>query len=75
MAPDSERRDTFAIYRKLMLSELSDEISEIDWKTYVNEILKVTENNALEANETEEVVVYATEYMKNISGIINNRFE
>ena len=75
MAPSSERLDNFALYRKLTLREFSAEIGEIDWITYINEVLKVTDDVTLVVDETEEIIIYATKYMKNVSAIINGRLE
>jgi len=75
VAPDSDRRDTLAIYRKVMLSDLSTEIDDFEWETYLNKILEVTEDPLLSVDETEEVVIYATDYLKNASSIINGRME
>ena len=74
MAPDSERRDSVAIYRKRMLSELSTEIDDFDWTTYINKMLEVTEP-LLTVDQNEEVVIYATDYLQNVSSIINGSME
>ena len=72
--PDSERRDSVAIYRKRMLSELSTEIDDFDWTMYINKMLEVTEP-LLTVDQNEEVVIYATDYLQNVSSIINGSME
>ena len=75
MAPDSERRDTFAIYNRLTLTELSTNVSgDIDWVQYMNKVLEVTEG-PLTATADEEVVIYDPEYLSNVSSIINMDWE
>ena len=74
MAPDSERRDSVAIYRKRMLSELSTEIGDFEWITYINKMLEMT-GPSLTVDENEDVVIYATDYLQNVSTIIDGRME
>ncbi|XP_076804428.1 membrane metallo-endopeptidase-like 1 isoform X1 [Clavelina lepadiformis] len=75
MAPDSERRDTFAIYNRLTLTELSTNVSgDIDWVQYMNKVLEVTDG-PLTATADEEIVIYDPEYLKNVTSIINSRWE
>ena len=77
MAPDSARRDSVAIYRKKTLKQLQDDIGEINWLNYINQVLSITEDDTLKADETENVVVYAMDYLTNVSAILdpNNNME
>ena len=75
MAPSSERRDNIAIYRKMTLMELGNDIGEIDWITYLNKVLEITDESSLKVDETEQVVIYAIDYLNNVSAIIDNRME
>uniref|UniRef100_H2ZBI7 Neprilysin n=1 Tax=Ciona savignyi TaxID=51511 RepID=H2ZBI7_CIOSA len=70
MAPDSERRDSEALYKKMTVKELQTTTGgDIDWQIYLDSALNVASIDIL---ETENVVVYATEFLKNISDIIGN---
>ena len=75
MAPDSERRNVLANYREMTLKELGNDIGDIDWIAYLNQALEISGDPSLLVNETEEVVIYAINYLKNVSAIIDNRME
>nr|XP_002125559.4 neprilysin-like isoform X1 [Ciona intestinalis] len=73
MAPDSERRDSEALYNKMTIAELQTTTnSAINWSAYINSAMSVVGTTV---TSTENVVIYAPEYLKNVTDIINGRFE
>ncbi|KAK4327891.1 hypothetical protein Pmani_001641 [Petrolisthes manimaculis] len=64
-----ERRNLSAVHRRMTLQELQDEVSEIDWESYLEII---TWNNT----QMEEVVVFGLDYFKKLVSLLkdtNNR--
>ncbi|XP_030633266.1 endothelin-converting enzyme 2b, partial [Chanos chanos] len=64
--PQDERRDEEKIYHKITIAELQLLAPAIDWLDYLNAVL-----SPLELNDTEPVVVYAKEYLQQVSDLIN----
>lgn len=62
--PEADRQDTGAIYKKMPIKELAREVPEINWLLYLNTFMPT------EVNEDEPVVVYATEYLKEMGALI-----
>ncbi|XP_078484764.1 membrane metallo-endopeptidase-like 1 [Ciona intestinalis] len=68
MAPDNE-----ALYNKMTIAELQTTTnSDIDWLAYINSAMSAIGTTVA---GTENVVIYAPEYLKNVTDIINGRFE
>ncbi|MCJ8740172.1 hypothetical protein PDJAM_G00055850 [Pangasius djambal] len=64
--PQDERRDEEKIYHKITIAELQTLAPAVDWLDYLTSAL-----SPLELNETEPVVVYAKEYLQQVSDLIN----
>ncbi|XP_073779420.1 endothelin-converting enzyme 2b isoform X5 [Danio rerio] len=64
--PQDERRDEEKIYHKITIADLQVLAPAIEWLDYLNSVL-----SPLELNDTEPVVVYAKEYMQQVSELIN----
>ncbi|XP_056118554.1 endothelin-converting enzyme 2b isoform X1 [Rhinichthys klamathensis goyatoka] len=64
--PQDERRDEEKIYHKITIAELQVLAPAVEWLDYLNSVL-----SPLELNDTEPVVVYAKEYMQQVSELIN----
>ena len=64
--PSEQRRNYTAIYRKVMLDELSNELSDIDWIKYLDILMSPAKVNATE----EPVIVYATSYFVNLTTLL-----
>lgn len=73
MAPDSERRDSFALYKKYTLDQMSSNVTDkIDWISYANKVLSVVPH--VVTGDT-EVVTYAPDYLRNVPTIIKEDWE
>uniref|UniRef100_A0A672M9N3 endothelin-converting enzyme 1 n=1 Tax=Sinocyclocheilus grahami TaxID=75366 RepID=A0A672M9N3_SINGR len=64
--PQDERRDEEKIYHKITIADLQVLAPAVEWLDYLNFVL-----SPLELNETEPVVVYAKEYLQQVSDLIN----
>ncbi|XP_023678299.1 endothelin-converting enzyme 2b isoform X1 [Paramormyrops kingsleyae] len=64
--PQDERRDEEKIYHKLTIADLQTLAPAIEWLDYLSAALA-----PLELNETEPVVIYAKEYLQQVSDLIN----
>ncbi|KAL7639847.1 UNVERIFIED_CONTAM: hypothetical protein RMT77_009260 [Armadillidium vulgare] len=68
--PDDERRDDEKLYHNMTLNELTRSAPFIDWTIFVNSAFKKI-NQKLYSKE--EVVVYAPEYLEQLSQFIFNK--
>ncbi|XP_036392017.1 endothelin-converting enzyme 2b isoform X2 [Megalops cyprinoides] len=64
--PQDERRDEEKIYHKITISELQLLAPAVDWLDYLSSAL-----SPLDLNDTEPVVVYAKDYLQQVSDLIN----
>uniref|UniRef100_A0A3Q4B3X3 endothelin-converting enzyme 1 n=1 Tax=Mola mola TaxID=94237 RepID=A0A3Q4B3X3_MOLML len=64
--PQDQRRDEEKIYHKMTIAELQLLAPAVDWLDYLSSAL-----SPLELNDTEPVVLYAREYLQQVSDIIN----
>ncbi|XP_026047389.1 endothelin-converting enzyme 2b isoform X3 [Astatotilapia calliptera] len=64
--PQDQRRDEEKIYHKVTIAELQLLAPAIDWLDYLSSSL-----SPLELNDTEPVVLYAKEYLQQVSELIN----
>uniref|UniRef100_A0A8C1HM29 endothelin-converting enzyme 1 n=1 Tax=Cyprinus carpio carpio TaxID=630221 RepID=A0A8C1HM29_CYPCA len=64
--PQDERRDEEKIYHKITIADLQVLAPAVEWLDYLNFVL-----SPLELNDTEPVVVYAKEYLQQVSDLIN----
>ncbi|XP_063350408.1 endothelin-converting enzyme 2b isoform X1 [Pelmatolapia mariae] len=64
--PQDQRRDEEKIYHKVTIAELQVLAPAIDWLDYLSSSL-----SPLELNDTEPVVLYAKEYLQQVSELIN----
>uniref|UniRef100_A0A3B1IG29 endothelin-converting enzyme 1 n=1 Tax=Astyanax mexicanus TaxID=7994 RepID=A0A3B1IG29_ASTMX len=64
--PQDERRDEEKIYHKITIAELQTLAPAVEWLDYLSSVL-----SPLELNDTEPVVVYAKEYLQQVSELIN----
>ncbi|XP_076831918.1 endothelin-converting enzyme 2b isoform X3 [Brachyhypopomus gauderio] len=64
--PQDERRDEEKLYHKITITELQALAPAVDWLDYLTFAL-----SPLELNDTEPVVVYAREYLQQVSDLIN----
>lgn len=64
--PQDERRDEEKIYHKITIAELQVLAPVVDWLDYLISAL-----SPLDLNDTEPVVVYAKEYLQQVSDLIN----
>ncbi|XP_077428382.1 endothelin-converting enzyme 1 [Vanacampus margaritifer] len=65
--PLEKRRDEELIYHKMEAKDLKSLAPAVDWIPYLNEVFA-----PVPINESEPVVVYATEYLQNVSDLITN---
>ncbi|XP_049590528.1 endothelin-converting enzyme 1 isoform X1 [Syngnathus scovelli] len=65
--PLEARRDEELIYHKMEAKDLKSLAPAIDWIPYLNEVFA-----PVPINESEPVVVYAKEYLQNVSDLITN---
>ncbi|KAK1162393.1 endothelin-converting enzyme 2-like isoform X1, partial [Acipenser oxyrinchus oxyrinchus] len=64
--PQDERRDEEKIYHKMTVTDLQTLAPVINWLDYLSSAL-----SPLDLNDTELVVVYAREYLQQVSELIN----
>ncbi|KAG9348205.1 hypothetical protein JZ751_001940 [Albula glossodonta] len=64
--PQDERRDEEKIYHKLTIADLQLLAPAVDWLDYLSSAL-----SPLDLNDTEPVVVYAKDYLQQVSDLIN----
>ncbi|TKS80520.1 Endothelin-converting enzyme 2 [Collichthys lucidus] len=64
--PQDQRRDEEKIYHKVTIAELQLLAPAVDWLDYLSSSL-----SPLELNDTEPVVLYAKEYLQQVSDLIN----
>lgn len=64
--PQEERRDEEKIYQKMTVADLQVLAPTVDWMDYLLFAL-----SPLDLNDTEPVVVYAKEYLQQVSELIN----
>ncbi|XP_028650828.1 endothelin-converting enzyme 2b isoform X1 [Erpetoichthys calabaricus] len=64
--PQDERRDEEKIYHKITIAELQMLAPSVEWLDYLSSAL-----SPLDLNDTELVVVYAKEYLQQVSELIN----
>nr|XP_033777399.1 endothelin-converting enzyme 1 isoform X2 [Geotrypetes seraphini] len=67
MIPQEKRRDEETIYHKITAGELRTLAPAIDWMLLLNNIF-----SPIRINESEPVVVYAKEYLTQVSNLINS---
>ncbi|XP_010765594.1 endothelin-converting enzyme 1-like [Notothenia coriiceps] len=65
--PQDERRDEELIYHKMKAKDLSTLVPAVDWMPYLTEVFA-----PVQLNESEPVVVYAKEYLEQVSELILN---
>ncbi|KAK2148688.1 hypothetical protein LSH36_487g03042 [Paralvinella palmiformis] len=66
--PEEDRRNSESIYHRYTVRELYDNITDyIDWVRLLNGIFQ---NVSIQINMTEELVVYAPSYMKELAGLL-----
>ncbi|ETE64101.1 Neprilysin [Ophiophagus hannah] len=72
---DEDRNDPLLLYHKMKLSDLQKNFSfeinnqTFDWLNYVNYIMKTV---AIEVKNTEDIIVYAPEYLIKLKSVISN---
>ncbi|XP_070206697.1 endothelin-converting enzyme homolog [Littorina saxatilis] len=66
--PAEERRDEEKIYHKMTVGDLQQRYPLINWLHFFNKLLSVA---AVKVNQSEEVVVYAPEYLEKLCDILN----
>ncbi|ESO99463.1 hypothetical protein LOTGIDRAFT_158548 [Lottia gigantea] len=66
--PPDQRRDNEKLYNRMTVKELSEKIPGFDWLRYLRMIFS---NVNITVNETEELVVYAPDYLENMVKLIN----
>ncbi|XP_069802980.1 endothelin-converting enzyme 1 isoform X1 [Dendropsophus ebraccatus] len=64
--PQEKRRDEELIYHKITAQKLKDLVPVVDWIPFLRTVFQ-----PVEINETEPVVVYAKEYLQDVSNLIN----
>ncbi|XP_065816053.1 endothelin-converting enzyme 2b isoform X1 [Labrus bergylta] len=64
--PQDQRRDEEKIYHKVTISELQALAPAVEWLDFLSSSL-----SPLELNDTESVVLYAREYLQQVSDLIN----
>jgi predicted metalloendopeptidase len=62
--PEADRHDTSAIYRKLTLAQLQQEVPQVNWLEYLSAFLHA------DIDENEPVVSYAMPYFAEMGRII-----
>ncbi|KAG8569550.1 hypothetical protein GDO81_014456 [Engystomops pustulosus] len=65
--PQEKRRDEELIYHKITAGELKDLVPVVDWISFLRTVF-----HPVQINETEPVVVYAKEYLQEVSNLINS---
>ncbi|XP_018913127.2 endothelin-converting enzyme homolog isoform X2 [Bemisia tabaci] len=64
--PDEDRRDEEKLYHKMSVKELQNKAPFIRWEEYFSNAI-----NFRKVNSSEIIVVYAPEYLSNLTNIIN----
>ncbi|KAM4651637.1 endothelin-converting enzyme 1 isoform 2-T2 [Discoglossus pictus] len=64
--PQEKRRDEEVLYHKITAGELQHLVPVIDWMPFLQTVF-----HPVELNESEPVVVYAKEYLVDVSSLIN----
>uniref|UniRef100_H3BXR3 Endothelin-converting enzyme 1 n=1 Tax=Tetraodon nigroviridis TaxID=99883 RepID=H3BXR3_TETNG len=64
--PQEKRRDEELIYHKMEAKDLADLVPVVDWMPYLTAVFA-----PVALNESEPVVVYAREYLRDVSELIN----
>jgi endothelin-converting enzyme len=67
--PSEERRDEEQLYNMMSLTELQDLAPFINWQNHFDDAFRIVKRKI---SEKEKVVVYAPNYLKNLTIIINN---
>lgn len=62
-----ERRDEELLYHPMTMRELQDMAPIIDWRAHFDDALRIVKHRV---TEKERVVVYAPEYLKNLTKIV-----
>ncbi|KAG8429836.1 hypothetical protein GDO86_019085, partial [Hymenochirus boettgeri] len=65
--PQEKRRDEEQIYHKMTAGKLKDLVPVVDWKPFLQTVF-----HPVEVNESEPVVVFAMEYLVDVSNLINS---
>ncbi|XP_022344016.2 neprilysin-like [Crassostrea virginica] len=65
--PQDQRRDGEELYNRMTIKELHDKIPEFDWLGYLKLIFEKVD---IDIPETEEIVVYAPEYLSNMVQLV-----
>ncbi|XP_023296054.2 neprilysin-4 isoform X1 [Lucilia cuprina] len=65
-APAEKRLNVTKLYRRMTISELHNRIPEIDWTRY----LTILQQRTIEP--TEEIVIYATDYMEELVNLLSD---
>nr|ABO33468.1 endothelin converting enzyme-1 [Xenopus laevis] len=65
--PQEKRRDEEQIYHKMTAGELKDLVPAVDWMPFLKTVF-----HPVVINESEPVVVYAKEYLVEVSSLINS---
>ena len=66
MTPDSERRNSTAMYNPMMLSELKTEYSMIDWDQYFSILFSSTN---VTVGDDETIIVVQPDYFQQLQQI------
>ncbi|XP_037931990.1 neprilysin-1-like [Teleopsis dalmanni] len=66
--PEADRHDTSAIYKKITLSELQEQVPEIDWTEYLQTAL----GQEIQLQPNEELVSYAMPYLIDMGKILKS---
>lgn len=67
--PNEDRRDEESLYNLMSLTELQDLAPFIDWRSHFEDAFRLINRKI---SEKEKVVVYAPQYLKNLTLLINN---
>ncbi|CAH1772547.1 unnamed protein product [Owenia fusiformis] len=65
--PSEERRDEEKLYHKMTVAELQEKVPFLNWLNYFNDMLLDTR---VQIDQSEELVVFAPEYLGNVSMMI-----
>lgn len=66
--PQEERRDEEELYHKMTLADLQRLSPFVNWVSYVNHLLSVTE---YQVTSQEKVLVYAPEFLTRVSNLVS----
>lgn len=67
--PQDERRDSEALYNKMTIRELQQTTPKFNWLRYLETIFSKVD---IQINETEEIIIYAPEFMKHMTDLVAN---